>query len=178
MLYGKTRIKFLSSGIIQITMTLILLCVVAGCTLNRMIPTISPLATQESIDVWIDANTVMSGICFESAFDAAGTVFILRDDAQLSNFFDLADNSHLCRRPVQRHPFEFNTGRILVGMWSKGRGCTARHDITRIERDDDARTFTIVLKFITEGACPYELVRPFWIGVHGISDYQISLVVE
>jgi hypothetical protein len=46
-----------------------------------------------------------------------------------------------------------------------------------VERDDAARTFTIRLRFITEGGCNYELVRPFWVGLDGVNDYTISLIV-
>jgi len=128
---------------------------------------------------WTDENAVMSGICFEAALDAAGKVFILRDSKSHIQFYDLADNSHLCRHPVTRSAFDFASagGRVLAGLWSYGKGCTARHDVLAINRDDAAKTLTIQLRFVTEGNCDYELLRPFWIGLDGVSDYQINIQV-
>jgi hypothetical protein len=127
---------------------------------------------------WTDELAVMGGICFESAFDAAGRTFVLRSEAELSQFFDLADNSRLCRQPVGRAAFDFSNGRILAGLWSYGRGCTARHEVLSVAKDDNAKTLLMRLKFITEGGCSYELVRPFWIGLAGVPDYAIEFIVE
>lgn len=121
---------------------------------------------------------VMSGICFEAALDAAGKVFVLRDAQAHIRFYDLADNSQLCRRPVARNAFDFSSGRVLAGLWSQGKGCTARHDVLSVARDDVARTLLIRLNFVTEGDCDYELLRPFWIGLDGVSDYKIDIRVE
>ena len=129
-------------------------------------------------ELWADESGVISGICFESAFDAVGQIFVLRDDAQLINFFNLADNSQLCRRAIVRQGFDFSTGRILAGLWSYGFGCIARHELIDYNKDDTARTLTITLQFITEGTCNYELVRPFWIGISDVTDYEVSLIVE
>ena len=127
---------------------------------------------------WTDENAVMRGICFEAANDAAGQVFILRNAEAHIQFYDLADSSGLCRLPVTRNEFDFSTGRILVGLWSLGTGCDAFHEVTNILRDDAAHTFTIRLRFVTTGECGYELVQPFWIGLEGMSDYDIRIGVE
>lgn len=142
-------------------------------------PEITPEAQpSEAAFAWTDELAVMQGICFEAAFDARGRVFVLRNEAELTNFFDLADNSRLCRRAVQRHSFDFSSGKILAGLWSYGHGCTARHDVVSIDQDDAARILTMQLQFVTEGTCNYELIRPFWIGLSGVSDYEIRFVVE
>ncbi|MBZ0290354.1 MAG: hypothetical protein K8I30_22200 [Anaerolineae bacterium] len=120
----------------------------------------------------------MSGICFEAALDTAGKVFILHNPQEHIRFYDLADNSQLCRRPVTRSPFDFKNGRVLAGLWSYGTGCAARHDVLAINRDDAARTLTIRLRFVTEGECDYELLRPFWIGLDGVGNYAITIEVE
>jgi hypothetical protein len=130
-----------------------------------------------SVDPWTDENLVMSGVCFEAALDTAGEVFVLRDARAHIRFYDLADNSQLCRRPVTRYPFDFSGGRVLAGLWSYGRGCTARHDLLAVERDDAAKTLLIRLRFVTEGECDYELLRPFWIGLREAGDYQIRIEV-
>jgi len=127
---------------------------------------------------WSDESPVVSGICFEAAFDAAGEVFILRDADSHIHFYELADNSLLCRHPVTRNPFDFNRGRVLAGLWNKGIGCTARHDMMNFERDDSAKTIVIRLAFITEGDCDYELVRPFWLGIPHAADYEIEFVLS
>ncbi len=127
---------------------------------------------------WVDANSVMSGLCFELVYDAAGKTFVIRDAAALQDFFNLADNSHLCRHPVQRGSFDFSGDRILVGTWSKATGCTAQHQITDIHRDDDARSYVIFLRLVVQGGCDYELVRPFWISLSGLADYDVRLLVQ
>ena len=125
-----------------------------------------------------DVSEVMAGICFDAAADAAGKVFVLRSAEDHIHFYDLADNSHLCRSPVERKPFDFETGRILAGLWSRGTGCKARHEIQSMTRDDDAKEVTITVHFITEGDCGYDLVRPFWLALDRVRDYAITINVE
>ena len=138
------------------------------------------LTTSTPAAPYEDAAEVMRGICFEAAFDSAqqGQLFVLRDAAALIAFYDLADNSQLCRRPVERVPFDFADGRVLAGLWSTGIGCTARHDVRAVDRNDTEKTLVLRVKFTAEGDCPYELVRPFWIAVDRASDYEITINVE
>lgn len=142
--------------------------VVPGLTLE---PTTSPYP-------WTDESAVMSGLCFESIYDAAGQTFIIRSADALASFFDLADNSSLCRQPVTRVDYDFSNGRILAGTWTRATGCAAHHTVQNVRRDDTARTLFIFLKLNVEGECTYQLVRPFWIGLEGISDYEIQFVVD
>ena len=67
---------------------------------------------------WTDVPEIVSGVCFEAGWDAVGQVFVLRNEADLLRFYDLVDNSQLCRRPVRRVSFDFSNGRALVGLWS------------------------------------------------------------
>jgi hypothetical protein len=127
---------------------------------------------------WSNENATVGGICFEAALDSAGRVFVLRSADDHIRFYDLADGSGLCRRPVNRLPFDFSAGRILVGLWSAGVGCLAFHEVADVLRDDAALTFTVRLRFITQGECSYELVRPFWIGFDGMSDFDIRIGVD
>jgi hypothetical protein len=183
---------------------LCLLCLVvllAGCVMygpERIVITATPTDTPQPLPTsaldevtsapnltstpwpypFTDESAVMSGICFEAALDAANQLFILHNAAEHIAFYDLADNSEFCRHPVTRYPFDFSNGRVLAGFWSYGRGCTARHDVLDYQQDDVAKTLTIRLRFVTEGDCPYELVRPFWVGLDGVQYYQIEMVVE
>lgn len=127
---------------------------------------------------WKDSSTSMSGICFEAALYSADQVFVIRDAGQHIQFYDHIDATRLCRRPVTRYPFDFSNGHILAGLWSAGRGCRARHDIQGVERDDTTKQMVIRLKFIGEGACDYELVRPFWIDLEGVSGYTVEIVMS
>lgn len=160
---------------------LLTLYALGGCV--QLAPPPAPLivpttvSATNSIYPWTDETAVMSGICFEAALDAAGKVFVLRDAQAHIRFYHLADNSELCRRPVTRNGFDFASGRVLAGLWSAGTGCTARHDVLSIARDDATKTLLIRLNFVTEGDCNYELVRPFWIGLDGVRDYQIDIQV-
>jgi hypothetical protein len=127
---------------------------------------------------WSDASPLMNGVCFEAALHHAGQVFVVRDAGQHIQFYDQIDTTHLCRRPVTRHPFDFSNGHVLAGLWSAGRGCTAWHDVMGMVQDDRAKQIVIQLKFISEGLCNYELVRPFWINVEGVNSYMIDIVVS
>lgn len=127
---------------------------------------------------WTDESAVMNGLCFESVYDAAGRVFVIRSEAELNALYDLADNSGLCRRPVVRGSFDFSGGRLLVGLWNRSMGCTARHDVINIQRDDVAKIYAVTLRLIAQGGCNYELVRPFWIGLSDIADYDVRLLVQ
>lgn len=127
---------------------------------------------------WTDESALMSGLCFESVYDAAGRVFVIRNEEQLNALYDLADNSGLCRRPVARGSFDFSGGRLLIGLWSRSMGCTARHDVINIQRDDVAKIYAITLRLIAQGGCNYELVRPFWIGLSDLADYDVRLLVQ
>lgn len=161
-----------------------------GCTPGLIIPATDasagtpalPAATPLPFGI-TDERAVMNGICFNSAFDAAGRVFVLRSPEDLTWLFDSSDASGFCRRPVVRGAFDFGgaTGtpaRALAGLWSKGTGCTADHEIDRVEIDDAARSFTVHLRLLIGGDCPYELVRPFWIGIPGYNDYDIRLILD
>lgn len=124
-----------------------------------------------------DANNVMNGICLASAQDAAGQLFVLRSQEELSHFFDLADNSQLCREPVERRAFDFSGGRVLAGLWSAGHGCKARHEVLRRRRvnDGDGPRFELQLRLVTEGDCDYELVQPWWMALDDAQDMDIDV---
>lgn len=140
------------------------------------VPTIE-LSSSEILfpDKLYDALPVMQGICFESAWDAAGTIFIMRSAEEHIRFYDAADNSKLCRRAVERYPFDFSQGDVLAGLWNRGIGCTAKHDITAYQRNDAEHTIEIAIQFSTEGSCNYELVRGFWLGIPNAQNYDITI---
>jgi len=117
---------------------------------------------------------LVAGICFEAALDAAGETFVLRDVEDLIRFYDLADNSQLCRQPVERIGFDFAEGDVVAGLWSAGTGCTADYDVIQVYRDEAQIIFH--LRFVTVEGCNYELVRPFWVVVSG--GYDVILDVE
>ncbi len=171
----------------------VVLLFVSGCYLlpdqhpatphSIAIPSITPASTdapplQSDLPGGLqDMLPVMSGICFEAAYDAREQVFVLRSAEEHIRFYDLADNSGLCRRPVRRNPFDFSHGAVLAGLWSYGYGCDANHEIVQYQRDDDANTIFIQLAFFTEGDCNYELIRPFWVGIPDAQDYDIQIEV-
>jgi len=117
---------------------------------------------------------VLAGICFAAAQDAAGQHFVLRSAAELEAFFDLADHSQLCRRPVQRQAFDFSGGRVLAGLWSAARGCTAHHELVNWQRDAEARRIVLQLRLHSSGDCNYELLRPYWLALDRAGDYEIE----
>lgn len=167
---------------------LVVVVLVAACSLllpepTLVSPTVTPIFTPDPAATLlpfalIDANPVFSGICFESAYDAAGRTFVLRSAEELTSLFNESDNSGYCRHPSARGSFDFSGGRAIIGAWSRGQGCDAHHQIDRVDIDDVARTFIIRARLVVEGDCPYELVRPLWLGVTGYADYDLRLLVE
>jgi hypothetical protein len=126
---------------------------------------------------WTNELETMYGICFEAALDAAGQVVVLRSAEAHIRYYNLADSSGLCRQPVARAPFDFQDGeRVLAGTWSVGTGCTAEHEIVDYTLSDGV--LQVTARFVTAGDCNYELVRPFWIGVAGVNDVQITIIDE
>jgi hypothetical protein len=168
-----------------------MLFIFAGCNLaslpdetlftpniNPTEPTLqpTPLTSITATYPWMDARTLVEGVCFEAALAAAGQVFVLRDAAGLAAFYDGVDNSQLCRRPVRRASFDFSGGAVLVGVWSAGSGCTAQHSVLGVLQD--AAAVNIRLRFETAGTCGYELLRPFWVALPGAGAATVDLVIE
>lgn len=186
-------ISFIQSGMIWVA-TLALL---TGCSLQTaaetpLVPTASlpasiatadastppagPTPSPAPIDrAWTDVSDSMDGICFEAAYDAAGRVFVLRNPAELANFYDMADNSELCREPVERGDVSFDGGAVVVGVWSYSMGCDAAHAIVDFQRDVDAREIVVRARLTTTGECPYELLRPLWLRVPDAVDYDVTI---
>lgn len=169
---------------------LILVCVaLVACNLHAPLPP-APDATAEAtaevivlptvtlVSDWVDASGLVSGVCFEAAFDAAGQIFILRNAADLTNFYNQVDNSNLCRRAITRQTFDFSRGDVVVGLWSVGAGCAARHDVFAFERDNDPEEIRLILGLDTQGTCNYELVRPFWVSFPDAQDHEITVSVD
>ncbi|MCB9460844.1 MAG: hypothetical protein H6670_14425 [Anaerolineaceae bacterium] len=126
-----------------------------------------------------DERHIMSGICYEAAYAMRDHVYVIRDAIGHIEFYGDADALGACRWPVERNPYDFETGRALAGIWSYGTGCTAHHDIIDSVRDDANRTYSLRLRFVTEGDCDYELLRPFWVGLpEDMQGYDIQIVVD
>ena len=120
----------------------------------------------------------MEGVCFEAALDAAGRVFKIPNQSALDAFYGQVDHSQLCEDAVTHMTYPFNEGEIIVGLWSSGMGCTARHEVQNVLRDDAQKQEAIQLQFVTEGDCPYELVQPFWIALPQSADFDVQIVVQ
>lgn len=147
-----------------------------GCIMPEAVPSSAGTASPpDPLYPWTDMPEIVSGVCFEAGWDAVGQVFVLRNETDLLRFYDLVDNSQLCRRPVRRVSFDFSNGRALVGLWSRGRGCTARHEVAGYILEAAARRLTLRMRFITEGACDYDLLRPFWISMAGVDTFDIQV---
>lgn len=135
------------------------------------VPTVPPTATPPPFP-WTDEIPTMYGVCFEFAEQQVGTPTVIRSGAEHTAYYERADAA--CGRPVQRVPFDFGDDeRVLAGIWSAGTGCTADHEV--IDHSISEGTLAITLRFITEGDCNYELLRPFWVGAAGVNDVTITV---
>ncbi|MFZ4813438.1 MAG: hypothetical protein ACOYL5_02800 [Phototrophicaceae bacterium] len=128
---------------------------------------------------WTDEIPTMYGVCFEAADARKNQTIVIRSAGEHVAFYDTIDANGECRRAVNRAPFDFADGRrVLAGVWTDGIGCTARHDVLSYTVVEG--TLTLALAFITEGDCPYALLRPFWIGVDGVQNvvFQVTTVTS
>ncbi len=172
----------------QLLYLFILLCATACAPAVAPTPTAAlttPIGSVEIIYVtattvppsypWTDESSTVSGVCFEAASDMAamGRRFLLYTAPEHSAFYDAIDSTSLCLRPIERVTFDFSTGRALAGLWSAGRGCTARHEVLAYSEVDGV--LNIALRFVTEGDCNYELVRPFWMSFDGRLALNLSV---
>lgn len=125
---------------------------------------------------WTDESSVVAGVCFEAARDMAamGRRFVLHNGLEHIEFYNAIDSTNLCLRPVERVSFEFSTGRALAGLWTAGQGCTAEYEVMAYSVEEN--TLNIALRFVTEGDCNYELIRPFWMSFDGT--LALNLTVE
>ena len=155
---------------------LVLLLSISGCTMLAQTPPTAASTAAARVQ-WHDENAQVHGICFEAAWDAAGRIFVIRSAEEHIRFYDLADNSRLCRRLISRAPRDFSSGYVIAGFWSRGVGCKASHQVNDFFRNDDTRTILMRVTFSTEGNCNYELVRPFWVGFENAATHEITLIV-
>jgi hypothetical protein len=149
-----------------------------------IVPTPPPTATPPTVvptpTVWRDASDTLAGLCFPlvQALANEGAVFVLRNAADHIAFYDDMEARQLCADPpLERLPFDFSSGALMVGRFSVGVGCTAQHQVVDYQRDDAAKTLVIVLRLVVSGACPYDLVVPFWVVFEGVTDYAVDLRV-
>jgi hypothetical protein len=161
----------------------------SGCIrlepINTDTPTVVEVSTEQSALAsptpnfgWTEVNDLMEGVCFEAALNAAGQVFRIPNANALDEFYSQIDRSQLCEDPVNRVAYPFNDNEMIVGLWSSGMGCTARHEVQNVQRDDAQKQEAIQLQFTTEGDCPYELVQPFWIALPQSADFNVQIEVQ
>jgi hypothetical protein len=161
----------------RLLLALCLSVALAACTLNDTSQPVEvpPPAAEQPVRV-TDVAVLLEGICFEAAHALSGQAFILTSQEQLNGLYNQIDGSELCRRPIARHTFDF-AGHTVVGTWTYSpQGCTARHDLVRLRRNDENRVLNLRYRFIVEGDCPYELIRPLWIAVENPDSYNVRLV--
>ena len=141
-------------------------------------PTLAVLATTTPDYGWTDVSDLMEDVCFEAALNRAGQVFNIPNASTLDAFYTQIDRSNLCEDPINHKSYPFNNDEIIVGLWSSGTGCTARHEVQSVQRDDTQKQEAIQLQFIMEGDCPYDLVQPFWIALPQSAGFNVQIVVQ
>lgn len=155
----------------SLLLALCLSVALAACTLNSPLPT---AAEDPPVQV-TDASELLEDICFEAAQAMSGQAFILTSQEQLDSLYNQIDASDRCRHRISRHTFDF-TGRSVVGTWTYApQGCTARHELVRARRNEENRVLNLRYRFIVEGDCPYELIRPLWVAVENPDSYDLRL---
>jgi hypothetical protein len=139
-------------------------------------PTSPPLET--STDPYLDAGTLLDGVCFEYLLTLDGQVWTWTTPAELGAFYDRVDASELCPTPVARQDFDFSQG-ALVGTVSTATGCDAAHRVVNTVRDNSARTQTLIVALEVRPGCPYELVQPLLVAVPDLPEgYTLRIAVS
>lgn len=110
-----------------------------------------------------DATDLFRGVCFEYWVAQVNRVYVIDSAFAHIDFYNEVDQSALCRFPVERLPFDFETGDILVGAVNVGTGCWAYTAPLALAQDDVARTVTLRVTWGIAGDCDYRLVRPFFV---------------
>lgn len=122
-----------------------------------------------------DAAALLEGVCFEAAHALSGQAFILTSQEHLDGLYDQIDSTRLCRHLIARHTFDF-TGYAVVGTWTYApQGCTARHELINVGLNDENHRINLRYRFVVDGDCPYELIRPLWVAVENSDAYDIRL---
>jgi hypothetical protein len=141
-------------------------------------PTPTSPSLETSTDPYLDAGTLLDGVCFEYLLTLDGQVWTWSTPAELSAFYDRVEASEVCPDPVARQGFDFSQG-VLVGTVSTATGCDAAHRVVDTVRDDRARTQTLVVELVVRPGCPYELVQPLLVAVPDVPDgYALQIAVS
>ncbi len=146
--------------------------ILAGCNLpvrgpalpEIAVPAVTPDPTFAG-QPFQDARALFGGVCFNYWVEQANRGFLLTSAADLITFYNEVDESALCRFPVIREPFDFETGRILIGVVNVGTGCQAFTDPLALVTDAATRTVTMHVRWGVTGDCNYRLARPFWVSI-------------
>ena len=147
---------------------------------TEIVPSLTPFspALETSTDPYLNAGALLDGVCFEFLLSLNGQVWTWTTPAELSAFYDRVDASEGCPGLVARRDFDFSQG-VLVGTVSTATGCDAAHRVVGVNRDDSARTQTLLVQLEVKSGCPYELVQPFLAAVPDRPDgYTLQIVVS
>jgi hypothetical protein len=166
----------------------LMMLILAGCNIqtDTIVPTLPNIVIESATEAplstpsteYTDASLVMSGLCWGAMFELRDTPFVIMNAEQHIEFYNQVDQLQRCPRPITRYPHDFNDGSALVGIWSYGMGCTAQHTITNFERDEATQTINIQAQFTTQGECNYELLRPLWLSIPNVQEFQITLISD
>jgi hypothetical protein len=124
---------------------------------------------------YADAVGLLDDVCFEYLHSLGGRTWVWESSAELDAFYDQAEE--VCGRTITRGTFAFD-GEVLVGAVSLATGCDAAHQFLDLRTDDAQATQTLVLRFVVQPGCPYELVQLLLIAVpHPPTDYELAVEV-
>lgn len=125
------------------------------------LPTAVPFPTVEPFTgPYGDAVGLLDGVCFEFLLGLNGQSWVWTTAADLGAFYGAVDDSKRCPGPATRGTFDFN-GVVVAGIINTATGCDSAHHFVDLVQDDSARTQTVMLQFVVEPGCPYELIQPF-----------------
>ncbi len=111
-----------------------------------------------------DVNAVFGGLCYNFLRTLQGQTLVFDKMADLSAFYDQADESKKCPDAAIRQPYDFTNSQI-VGTVATGKGCRLDLTYDHTEMDAVGRQRIIVFRAAAVGDCDYELARPVWLAL-------------
>jgi hypothetical protein len=132
----------------------------ASTAINDPVESVSDL--DSSTGPYLDALSLLDGVCFEYLYTLGGQSWVWTSPDDLTAFYDRVDASERCGDPVVRATMDFSD-QILVGAVQAGIGCDAAFQF--VELAQDGNTQTVVLRYTLQTGCDYELAQPYLIAI-------------
>ena len=161
---------------------------VIGCNLNLQasavtgtpihitinLPSGMPVTPIEPPSIFTDASFLLDSVCYDALLSVTGQHFLLRNQIELTQFFNQLNTQGLCEVSLTSPQFDFSH-QMVVMAFEAVQGCDAAFTPMIMEA-----TFTaqIILDFQVQAGCNYELVASFVGATERLNYETITITVN